>query len=74
MSVVQEERRSSLDQPKPAVILSPKETRKRTTLSRSSIFRLEQDGRFPAKRKISDSRVGYLESEITEWVLNREVV
>lgn len=43
-------------------------------LSRSSIFRLEKLGRFPKRRLIGESAVGWVLSEILDWVKSTSVV
>ncbi len=53
-------------------IIRPKELVKITGLSRSTIWRLENENLFPSKRQISHSAVGYLFSEIDEWMKTRE--
>lgn len=40
-------------------------------LDQSTIFRLEQKGRFPRRRKITTRAVGWLASEISEWIAKR---
>ena len=42
-----------------------------TDLSRTTRWRLERDGRFPRKRHISANRIGWLQSEILEWMESR---
>ncbi len=44
------------------------EVRRTTGLSRSTRWRLERDGRFPMRRKISPNAVAWLESEIQDWL------
>ena len=39
-----------------------------TGASRASIYRWERDGNFPQRRQISQSRVGWVEEEIREWM------
>lgn len=46
--------------------------RDRTGLSRSTIRRLERRGDFPKHRRISLNAVGWLETEVDQWVLSRE--
>lgn len=41
--------------------------------SRSSIYRWEKVGRFPARRRIGSQAVGWLASEIEEWIASRPV-
>lgn len=43
-------------------------------LSRSRIEVLEQQGKFPKRRKIGGSAVAWLESEIKHWMETREAV
>lgn len=45
--------------------------RDRTGLSRSTIWRLERRGQFPRHRHISTNAVGWLETEVNDWVLAR---
>ena len=39
-----------------------------TGLSRATIVRLEKEGRFPLRRKISRQCVGWLSSEVDQWM------
>jgi prophage regulatory protein len=48
-----------------------KEVARRVGLSRTTIWRLEQEQRFPARRKISSRTVAWLESEIEQWIGGR---
>lgn len=43
-------------------------------LSRTTVWRLEQAGNFPARRKISSGTVGWFESEVLAWVAARKKV
>ena len=52
-------------------ILSVDETIKLASLSRSTIWRLEARGEFPSKRMLGARRIGYLLSEIVEWMNTR---
>ena len=48
-----------------------------TGLSRSTLWRLERmegEGNFPARRKLSPGAVGWLLSEVLEWLNNRQIV
>jgi prophage regulatory protein len=54
-------------------ILRGKETDARTGLSRSQRYAMERNGEFPRRRRISKRASGYLESEITEWILSRPI-
>ena len=42
-----------------------------TNLSRVTIWRLENKGKFPQRIKISTKRVGWLEDEVTKWIEKR---
>jgi predicted DNA-binding transcriptional regulator AlpA len=42
-----------------------------TGLSRTTWWRLERQGRAPKRRHLSENAVGWLESEIREWMANR---
>ena len=48
-------------------LLSTQEVMERTGRSRTTIWQLERDGRFPRRRKIGHTNV-WLESEITQWM------
>jgi prophage regulatory protein len=43
-----------------------------TGLSRSSRFLLERRGGFPRRRRITKNAIGWLESELLEWLRTRE--
>jgi prophage regulatory protein len=47
------------------------ECKHRSGLSRTQRWRLEKEGKFPKRRKISDFAVGWLDSELTEWLQTR---
>lgn len=47
--------------------------RKKIGLSTSSIYQMMSEGRFPASRKIGKRAVGWLESDIDQWLLARSV-
>ena len=51
-----------------------KELRQRVGLSRSSIWRLERKGQFPARRQLSDNAVAWLEDEVDQWLRARDFV
>ena len=53
-------------------ILRLPSVRERTGLSRSSIYLRISEGRFPKPISLGERAVGWLESEITEW-LNRRI-
>ena len=43
-----------------------------TGLSRTTIWRLERSGDFPPRRHLSSFAVGWILSEIKEWLTNRQ--
>jgi prophage regulatory protein len=51
--------------------LKLKQVSEKTTLSPPTIWRKEKKGEFPARRQISANRVGWLESEIDDWLSRR---
>ena len=42
--------------------------------SRSTIWRWEKQGRFPRRRRLGPGVVGWIESEVLEWIRTRETV
>ena len=52
-------------------MLMIREVTKMTSLSRVTIWRKVQEGVFPKPIQLSHSRVGFVEAEIEEWLLNR---
>jgi prophage regulatory protein len=46
----------------------------RTGLSRTTIWRLEEAGTFPRRRKLSAGAVGWMEEEIDRWLHERVAV
>ena len=49
-------------------IINAKEVQRLTGLSRTSIWRQENAGKFPARVALSTSRVGWLLSEVQLWI------
>ena len=45
------------------------EVQKVTGLSRSTIWRMENDGQFPKRQKISPRRIAWFRSDIESWLL-----
>ena len=52
-------------------ILSPREAWRTAGVSRSTMYRLEKEGRFPRRLQISVGRTGYLASELDAWLKTR---
>jgi prophage regulatory protein len=49
-----------------------REVQRLTGLSRSTLWRLEKDGDFPKRLKLGPGAVGWLESEVLEWLSTRK--
>lgn len=47
------------------------QVREATGLSRSTRWRLESQGKFPARRQLSSNTVGWLRSEVEAWMRTR---
>jgi prophage regulatory protein len=52
-------------------VLNKRELRAKTTISIQHITRLEKLGRFPKRIQLTQNRVGWLESEVDEWLEQR---
>ena len=55
----------------PACILRVDQVMARTALSRTTLWRLERRGAFPARRQLSPGAVGWIEAEVEAWILGR---
>jgi prophage regulatory protein len=55
-------------------IISKKELEKMLSLSISTITRMEKRGEFPRRRQFGVGRVGWILSEIEQWVAERPIV
>lgn len=55
----------------PARILARREVEARTGLSRSYIYKLSKDSAFPKPVKLTEYRIGWIESEIQAWIEQR---
>lgn len=55
-------------------IIRTPDTCQATKLSRTTLWRLEREGKFPSRRKLSGNAVGWLESEVDAWIESREKV
>jgi prophage regulatory protein len=51
--------------------LRKNECERMTGLSRSTLWRLEREGSFPRRRKLSANAVGWLENEVRIWLQKR---
>jgi prophage regulatory protein len=52
-------------------ILRAKDVMRMIGLSRSTIWRLEHEGKFPKRANIGGNAVGWLDTEIRAWIDNR---
>jgi prophage regulatory protein len=43
----------------------------RTGLSRATLWRLEKEGQFPKRRRLSPGRVAWLREEVDTWIQSR---
>lgn len=50
------------------------QVREATKLSRSTRWRLESQGKFPARRQLSPNAVGWLRAEVEAWIQSRRPV
>jgi prophage regulatory protein len=57
----------------PRLIYYP-EVRQLTGLSRSTVWKLEKEGKFPRRRLITTNRVAWLEGEVHDWITSRSKV
>lgn len=58
----------------PDRFLAFKQVRELTSLSRSTVWRLEKEGKFPLRRQLGRKSVVWLESEILNWMTEQPVV
>ena len=49
-------------------ILNVKDVSLITKLSRVTIWRLEKEGKFPPRIKISQKRIGWRKDEVAKWI------
>lgn len=55
-------------------VLRRRDLRQKVGLSDTQIWRMEKAGIFPSRRQISPGLVGWLESEVDEYLRSRPVV
>lgn len=53
-------------------IVSPKAVTARTSLSRTTIWRLARKGEFPSPLKLSENRIGWSLNAIEAWLADRQ--
>jgi predicted DNA-binding transcriptional regulator AlpA len=49
-------------------ILGDRAVRQLTNLSRTTIWRLERQGKFPRRLRLSGNRIGWRAEEVLEWI------
>ena len=52
-------------------ILRAREVMHKTGLSQTTIWRRERDGIFPRRRSLGNHAIGWLESEVDDWLQTR---
>jgi prophage regulatory protein len=52
-------------------LLAPKEVVRRTSLSRTTLWRLMQAGDFPSSVRISPGRCGWRAADVERWIASR---
>lgn len=52
-------------------IIRPRDLQKLTGLSRTTIWRLEQEGKFVQKIRLTRHSIGYRRSDIERWIEDR---
>ena len=60
-----------VDPKKPKRLLSKKAVQGRVLYSNNHIDRMEAAGRFPKRIKLGPNRVGWLESEVDDWIAEK---
>lgn len=53
-------------------LLRAGEVAQRIGVSRTTLWRMERGGRFPNRRRVSENIVGWLESDVDEWIQGRQ--
>lgn len=62
---------NSHPQEPPPTLLSIKDVTRRVGLSRATIYHKVNSGDFPKSVRISQARVAWLESEVSDWILEK---
>ena len=63
-----------VDGPEPDRLIDITEVCRVTSLSRTTIWRLERAGNFARRRRCSPNRVAWLLSQVLQWMSEREAV
>lgn len=54
--------------------LRPEQVLEKLGISRSTLYRLEESGELPPRRRISANSVGWIEEELDEFIASRPVL
>ena len=54
-------------------LLDLKATCEKTNLSRSMLWKTRKSDDFPKPRQITPKRIGWIESEIDDWIMSRPI-
>lgn len=57
----------------PAILRRP-QVQQRTSLSRSTLYQYIKDGEFPKSMALGPRSVGWLESDISDWIAERVTI
>ena len=58
-------------QPPAPRVIRIREVSRRIGLSRTTLWRLTQNGSFPAPLRLSENSIGWLEAEVDHWISTR---
>lgn len=59
------------EQPAPDRLITTRELQQRTTLSRSTLWRMARDGDIPKPVQLTPTRIAWSERAIAEWLARR---
>jgi prophage regulatory protein len=69
MTVMDFDKISETNNPRPLRLLRLKEVKHRTALSTATIYRRMKDGTFPVSHSLGGSRVAWSEAAIDAWIM-----
>ncbi|MBU3625811.1 AlpA family phage regulatory protein [Polynucleobacter sp. JS-Safj-400b-B2] len=55
----------------PLILLRRSDVERMTSLSKTSIYNLINDGEFPAPIRLLDNKVAWVQTEIQEWIIEK---
>ena len=58
--------------PKSKSLIRFPEVQNMVGLSRTTIWRLEQKGKFPSRRKLGENSVAWIKEEVEKWIMTRK--